>query len=224
MKLPDHPRFFGRPFFITTAISTSLFLVQEMQATTSDWLNQPKPGFPSVALANNAEGAVRLRVIVKKDGSVDHAVIAKSSGNKELDEAAQRGVMSWKMKRGAIKPTDLEQGRPIVVDFREEAAVAARYPDRVAASFSNANDANMWRSAPFPSYPMEARLSHEEGTVRLKVKIGTMGNVAQVEVLQSSGHRALDDAAVVAVQHWKAHPNFSGQTVRLPIEFTMRRR
>jgi protein TonB len=167
---------------------------------------------------------VRLRVIVNANGNVDHAVLMKSSGNKELDEGAQRGVLSWKMKRGAVKPADLAQGRAIMIDFREEAAVAARYPGGVSASFGSANSAEMWRSAPFPDYPIEARMRHEEGTVRIKIKIGSLGNVTQVELLQSSGHKVLDDAALVAARHWKAQSRYAGQIVALPVRFTMRYR
>jgi TonB family protein len=210
------------PFLIGIAILILVFSFQKTHAATSDWLNQPKPAFPAAALQKNAEGAVRLRVTVDRNGNVTQAVIIKSSGNKELDEAAQRGVLSWKMKRGAIKPADLAQGRNIIVDFKEEAAVAARYPGGVSASFGSANSADMWRSAPFPSYPMEARMRHEEGTVRVKVKIGSLGNVTEAGLLQSSGHKVLDDAAIVALRHWKAHPRYAGQTVAIPIQFTMR--
>jgi TonB family protein len=208
-----------RPFVVSIAISLSLSSFQKAQSATSDWMNQPKPAFPTAALEKNAEGVVRLRVVVEKNGNVDHAVITKSSGNKELDEAAQRGVLSWKMKRGAIKPSDLGQGRTIMIDFREEAAIAARYPAGVVAAFAHDNGAAMWRSAPFPSYPMEARLNHQEGTVRLKMTIGALGNVARVELLQSSGHKVLDDAAIVAARHWKAHPRYAGGIVAMPIVF-----
>jgi len=173
-------------------------------------------------LERNSEGVVKLRIVVTKDGAVDHAVVVKSSGDRELDETAQRGVLSWKMKRAAIKPTDLVQGREVLIDFREEAAVAARYPGGSSASFSYATNVGMWRSAPFPYYPVDARMRHEEGTVQVKVKIGTNGNVERAEVLQGSGHKSLDDAAVSAMQHWKAHPQYSGRTVAVPVHFRMR--
>jgi TonB family protein len=203
---------------ILTSLCLLAFMAQPTNSAGSDWVRQPKPSFPTGALESNSEGVVKLRVVVTKEGKVDHAVVVKSSGDRDLDEAAQRGVLTWKMKRGAIKPEDLVQGREVLIDFREEAAVAARYPDRVAA-FANASGADMWRSAPFPSYPMEAGRRHQEGTVLLKVKIGTKGNVDQVQVLQTSGSRILDDAAINAVQRWKAHPQYTGKTVALPIEF-----
>jgi periplasmic protein TonB len=207
--------------YLSVAACVSFFVIVAEQAHSagSDWASQTKPNFPTAALERNSEGVVKLRMVVTKDGAIDHAVVVKSSGNRELDEAAQRGVLTWKMKRGAIKPTDLVQGREVLIDFREEAAVAARYSDRTAASFGTVNDADKWRSAPFPPYPMEARLRHEEGMVRLKIIIGPKGNVAQVQILQSSGHKALDDSAVNAVQRWKAHPQYAGQTVSLPIQF-----
>lgn len=189
------------------------------QSAGSDWASQSKPSFLMAALEKNSEGVVKLRVVVTKEGAVDHAVVVKSSGDRDLDEAARRGVLTWKMKRGAIKPGDLVQGREVLIDFREEAAVAARYPDRVVASFTHTSGADKWRSAPFPPYPMEARLRHEEGTVRVKVRIGTNGNVARADVLQSSGHKALDDAAISAVQRWKARPQYAGQTWSVPVQF-----
>jgi len=217
------PIFGGDCVAILASICLVWFLSEKAHAAPSDWVSQPKPSFPAAALEKNSEGAVRLRLVLTKEGTVDHVVVVRKSGDRELDEAAKRGVLTWKMKRGAIKPADLIQGREVLIDFREEAAIAAVYPGRVFAAFANVNGAYKWRSAPFPSYPMDARIRHEEGIVRLKVTIGKNGNVAQVGILQSSGHKALDDAAVSAVQRWKAHPQYAGQTVALPVLFTMSR-
>lgn len=201
-----------------------LLSVAAAQSAASDWANQSKPSFPASALERNSEGVVKLRVVVTKEGTVDNAVVVKSSRDRDLDEAAQRGVLTWRMKRGAIKPSDLTQGREVIIDFREEAAVAARYPDRVVAAFAHTQGADKWRSAPFPSYPMEARLRHEEGAVRIQVKIGANGNVVRADVVQSSGHKVLDDAAIRAVQRWKAHPQYAGQTLSFPVLFEIRSR
>jgi TonB family protein len=209
---------------VAELVCVTLFIAQSTRSFASDWVNQSKPSFPTAALERNSEGVVKLRIVVKKDGSVDHAVVARSSGEHELDDAAKRGVLSWRIKRGAIKPADLSQGREVLIDFREEAAVAARYPDRVVASFDHAESAAKWRSAPFPPYPMEARMSHEEGTVVVQTTIGVNGNVERVEILQSSGHEALDDSAINAVQHWKAHPRYAGQSFKFPITFKLTRR
>jgi protein TonB len=198
-------------------------------ARVSDWKEQPKPYFPPAALEANAQGFVRLRVILKKDGTVDHVVIVQGSSNRVLDDAARRGVLKWKLKHAAIKPSDVTAGREVVIDFREEAAVAAVYPDGTIAAFGKEDTISqtagkLWRSAPFPSYPVEARQFHQTGTVLLRVAIGKNGNVAGVQVLQSSGHRILDDAAVRAVRLWKAQPQYAGRKGTVPVHFSMRHR
>jgi TonB family protein len=194
-------------------------------ATTSDWKEQPKPNFPVAALEKNEQGFVRLRVVLKKDGTVDHVGIVQGSNNPVLDEAAQRGVLKWKLKRAAMKPSDFTAGREVVIDFREEAAVAAVYPNGTIANFGRGDAISqtagkVWRSAPFPAYPTEARQLHETGTVLLKVAIGKNGNVERVQVLQSSGHPILDDAAVRAVRLWKAQPKYAGRTGTFPVRFS----
>lgn len=201
-----------------------LLMAQTTRSVASDWVNQSQPSFPTAALNRNSEGVVKLRIIVKHDGSVDHAVVAKSSGDPDLDNAATHGVLSWRMRRGAVKSADLTEGREVLIDFKEEAWVAAKYANGVIASFDDTKSADKWRSAPFPPYPMDARMSHEEGTVIVQTKIGANGNVEQVELLQSSGHKALDDSAVGAVRHWKAHPQYAGRSFKFPIIFKMTRR
>lgn len=212
-------------FLAVCAIFASII---DVHAFGSDWKEKPTPYFPSAALERDSAGSVVLRVIVNKEGAVDHAVVSKSSGDRALDEAARVGVLKWKMKRNAIKPSDLTSGRAVIIDFREEAALAARFANGVVAGFSdggrfNPTAAEKWRSAPFPSYPEEARQRHEEGTVQLIVTLAPNGDVQKVDIVKSSGYSILDQAAVRAVQRWKAHPGEAGRRVKFPITFTRRR-
>src|SRR5438270_10472262 len=131
-----------------------------------DWAKEPRPSFPTTALEKNSAGAVKLKVIIKKDGSVDHALILKSSGDRSLDEAAQRGVLAWKMKRWAIKASDMTDGREVIIDFKEEAAIAQRFSNGSLAHFARFSSAEMWRSAPFPFYPDAAKRHGLTGVVR----------------------------------------------------------
>jgi len=55
---------------------------------------------------------------------------------------------------------------------------------------------------PAPRYPRIARRNGEQGTVLLRVLVGADGTPQQVMVQSSSGHVALDHAAVRAVRHW----------------------
>jgi protein TonB len=59
---------------------------------------------------------------------------------------------------------------------------------------------------PAPRYPAEARREGAEGTVLLRVWVAADGGPTRVEVERSSGHRALDAAAMGAVRNWRFVP------------------
>lgn len=75
-----------------------------------------------------------------------------------------------------------------------------------------------------PRYPMESRRKREEGTVLLRLLIGTDGRVAQVSIAESSGFERLDQAALQAARGWRWQPMIrDGQPVEvrgtMPITF-----
>lgn len=57
-----------------------------------------------------------------------------------------------------------------------------------------------------PRYPVESRRKREQGTVQLRLLIGTDGGVEQVSVAQSSGFDRLDQAALQAARGWRWQP------------------
>lgn len=59
---------------------------------------------------------------------------------------------------------------------------------------------------PPPRYPADALRRGETGEVLLRVQVDERGLPAAVEVLQSSGSRSLDRAAVAAGQRWRFQP------------------
>ncbi|WP_252217111.1 energy transducer TonB, partial [Clostridium sp. CMCC3677] len=63
-------------------------------------------------------------------------------------------------------------------------------------------------SAKPPSYPLESRRLHEEGTVVLAVLLSAEGQVAGISIAQSSGSDRLDQAALAAVRKWRWAPVF----------------
>src|SRR5438105_3903142 len=114
----------------------SFALSDDVQGATSDWLLAPKPAFPTPALKKGSEGSVKLRIVLAQDGSVAAATVSKSSRDPVLDETARKAVLKWKMRPAVIKPSDLTKGREEIIEFRQEALVAATYPGWKAA-FSN---------------------------------------------------------------------------------------
>lgn len=62
-------------------------------------------------------------------------------------------------------------------------------------------------SSPAPTYPAAALRAGQQGTVMLRVLVGTDGRPAEVSVQTSSGHRALDLAARSQVlRSWRFQP------------------
>jgi periplasmic protein TonB len=79
---------------------------------------------------------------------------------------------------------------------------------------------------PPPSYPLSARRSGVEGTVSLRVLVGTDGTPRRVELNQSSGSNALDVAALRTVEKWRFAPARRGPTaieewVLVPVVFRL---
>lgn len=64
-------------------------------------------------------------------------------------------------------------------------------------------------SATPPSYPVDARRAHEQGTVKLLLLVGSDGRVKDIEVASSSGSQRLDGAALRAVRHWRWQPTMT---------------
>lgn len=81
--------------------------------------------------------------------------------------------------------------------------------------------------APPPPYPREALRNGNEGVVMLQVLVDVDGRPLDVEIVDGSGHRALDQAARRHVlSHWRFQPAMrDGQPVQaiglVPIEFSL---
>ena len=195
-----------------------LVVPARIQAAPSDWLSAPKPKFPPSSLRKGSEGSVKLKLVFAHDGSVRSAKVLKPSGDPVLDRTAQDAVLKWKLKPGAITAADLTRGRVEEIEFRQEALLAAAYPDR-RAYFSSWEHTEIWMSAPFPSYPYDQRRLRHTGRVILYGRVADDGRVTDIAVLQSSGYSALDQCAVAALRLWRAHKQYAGFRFKIPIDF-----
>ena len=77
-----------------------------------------------------------------------------------------------------------------------------------------------------PEYPIEARSRRQQGRVLLRVQVSASGDAASVDIVSSSGHPILDQAARAAVRAWRFVPATRGGTAvaasaDVPIEFRM---
>lgn len=81
---------------------------------------------------------------------------------------------------------------------------------------------------PAPRYPAQAARRGVGGTVRVRAEVGVDGVPTSVAVVEGSGTRELDRAALDAVRRWRFQPGqVNGRpvpgSVVVPIEFSMRR-
>jgi len=77
-----------------------------------------------------------------------------------------------------------------------------------------------------PLYPLSARRIGEQGRVLIRVSLSASGAPEAVSVATSSGHSALDDAAVNAIRAWRFRPaERNGQpvasTLEVPVTFRL---
>src|SRR6185312_12146560 len=78
-----------------------------------------------------------------------------------------------------------------------------------------------------PRYPDAARRRGEQGRVMLHVDVSADGLPTEVEIAHSSGHHALDEAAVSAVKRWRFVPaSHDGRPIAgsadVPVRFQLR--
>ncbi len=86
-------------------------------------------------------------------------------------------------------------------------------PAQVASQSKKAGEtrAVAYKAAPKPPYPSELRSRRIEGSVRVRIHVNAEGGVTRVDLVESSGHRELDETARRWVMgHWSFHPAMKG--------------
>jgi protein TonB len=92
------------------------------------------------------------------------------------------------------------------------------------AGFGGAN----YVRSPQPRYPAVARQQGWEGTTVLRVEIQADGKIGAIQIVQSAGHKALDDSAIEAVRAAQFQPARHNGTpitswVEVPVTFRLNR-
>jgi len=85
----------------------------------------------------------------------------------------------------------------------------------------------LYKVNPLPRYPAAARRRGAQGTAVLSVHVDEHGRVSNLWLFESSGHRALDTAALQAVKDWIFEPGMQGGStvamwVNVPVRFELK--
>ncbi|MDX1946534.1 MAG: TonB family protein [Pirellulaceae bacterium] len=87
------------------------------------------------------------------------------------------------------------EAEPAPASIASQAAVGAKVDSLPAADF-----------CPEPVYPPALLAAKIEGVVVVRLAVGSDGSVTSAAVHRTSGHAAMDDAALAAVRQWKFQP------------------
>lgn len=131
---------------------------------------------------------------------------------------------------------DIEQAREQAAAVEEAPRIVEEAPPAPAppptapeAPASSPSDrAPVLVSSPAPRYPAQAWRRRESGTVRVRVDVGPDGVPTATSLVQGSGSRSLDKAALDAVRRWRFEPAMAAgrptvASVVVPIEFNLDR-
>jgi len=164
---------------------------------------------------------------------------SRSSQNNSPQETAQHGpitlpAMAQVQAPAAQAPAPAQAAAQVPAQAATPAAAPSSGPAPAAESVMPAStrstDADYkaaYLNNPRPAYPLLAIRQGAQGQVLLLVEVLTDGRAGRIELEKSSGHAALDAAAINAVRAWRFTPArkdglLAAQTVSIPIQFNLK--
>ena len=191
------------------------------------------PGSRMLPAAVSPEGGTVVLVFdVLANGTVTGLLVDESSGSHALDSAAVVTARGWCFSplaendgKGARKRVAI-QFRPSSPNPGVRAGVADAPMSSDGARLLHALLQYRISRTP-PQYPASAVREGLEGRVLLDVRIGGDGEIRSVQLARSSGHPALDRAAIETARRWNVSPGAATSEVTelkvlVPVEFYLR--
>jgi protein TonB len=170
-----------------------------------------------------------------------------SSQNKSSQEPAQHGpitlpAMAQFQAPATQAPVPAQAAAQVPAQVTSQAATPAPATaatpssapapaaESVMPASSRSTDADYkaaYLNNPRPAYPLLAIRQGAQGQVLLLVEVLTDGRAGRIDLEKSSGHAALDAAAINAVRAWRFTPArkdglLATQTVSIPIQFNLK--
>lgn len=156
---------------------------------------------------------------------------SKRSVKKETLPSAPASMARDKRQSEAVKPespapTESQKKLSLTSALKDAADTVASL-DKKAPAAQMVLAKPLYRHNPPPKYPNRARRRGLQGVVILEVLVDETGQVEELTVFTSSGHRILDRAARASVKKWLFQPGTKGgkiekMWVRVPIRFELK--
>ncbi len=147
----------------------------------------------SVIIPNFQTGESSLALTLQASPQVDPEQVEMKSAHLDPEETIRTEIVE-------IDPDYSEPA--LALDENPEQAI---YPDADMLTKGVVGEARS-ESQIRPYYPLGSRLRGEQGRVTLKVTVNQSGKAQHIEVIQSSGYRALNHAAIQAVERARFIP------------------
>jgi TonB family protein len=166
------------------------------------------PVYPPEAKAAYVQGAVVLRAIISKEGTVENLQVI--SGPKELLASAIDAVRQWKYKPYLLNGQPTEVETTITVNYHMTSAPPPPNGGQASQEIvprtigGPVTPPRVVESA-MPDYTDEARTEKIKGSVLLRLWVDPDGSPSHVHVVRGLG-AGLDEKAVAAVERYKFQP------------------
>ena len=149
----------------------------------------------------------------------DPALLKKQAEEKARQEALEKE----KARQAAIEKEKARQRelakQRVAEKMRKERAAKAEAARRAAAEAKRVAVKPSSKSRKSPRYPSSSRRAGHEGTTVITFVVGVRGTVTSARITKSSGHAALDQAAISAVRTWRFTPARNGLGQAIPYTY-----
>jgi periplasmic protein TonB len=161
--------------------------------------NPPQPTTPSQSTAHTTQPAETVRHEIREPMVADaSSIVNPAPESTAFSEESSAQATSLSTPSAILQPIEPSIQTPAPAQM---AAVSPLPPNAQAKrDYGWLSEAIMRRVEVLHHYPPSARVDRAEGRVMVKAVINEDGSIGEVEVLQSSGHPALDKAAVETMQ------------------------
>jgi TonB family protein len=174
-------------------------------------VSAPMPQHPYAARARYLQGQGQFRIHFNEDTGVASRVeVTRSTGYGVLDQAALVALRKWRVKPHTFEVIN------VPVDFGLNGLKATT--GRQATE--DRGHGNILY-APWPHFPFAAVAHGVAGKGRFRLSIDTRtGSVTDVQILETTHDKRLDDSAVKTLRQWRFKPN-SIRSFDVPIDFDL---
>lgn len=143
------------------------------------------------------------------------------------------GVWWFGVHRGSEAPITADTTTPAVTQAQTDATAQPAKPAKAAASRTETarkpviadRAPSLMAGMAQPKYPPSALRAGASGTVTLNVQVDPQGKPSEITIVQRSGNRDLDRAALKAANDWRFQPAIHNgkavaAAVKVPVEFS----